>query len=100
MTVTLETSHVPITPYGLPVLSLLAANIGHDPSPVSERHASTAVFRAVLSAGVKNLQRDDVQQIFVDDVQNKPLEAAVQTLVPQAQLSELTELPSTTEHDA
>ena len=51
---TLDTSHVPITPYGLPVLSLLAANFGHDPSPVSERHASTAVFRAVLSAGVKD----------------------------------------------
>ena len=54
MLVTLETSHVPIPPYGLPVLSWLAANIRQDPSPVSERHASTAVFRAVLSAGVKD----------------------------------------------
>ena len=36
----------------------------------------------------------------MDDVQNKPLEAAVQSLVPQAQLSELTELPSATEHAA
>ena len=51
---TLETFHVPITPYGLPVLSLLAANIGHDPSSVSEIHASTAVFRAVLLVGVKD----------------------------------------------
>ena len=36
----------------------------------------------------------------MDDVQNKPLEAAVQSVVPQAQVSELTELPSTTEHGA
>ena len=35
----------------------------------------------------------------MDDVQNKPLESAVQSLVPQAQLSELTEVPSIMEHD-
>jgi len=38
-------------------------------------------------------------QVFVDDVQNKPVEA-VQSFVPQAQLSELTEVPSSTEHGA
>ena len=37
--------------------------------------------------------------MFVDDVQNKPLED-VQSLLPQAQLSELRALPSVTEHGA
>ena len=40
------------------------------------------------------------QQVFVADKQNKRLEPAVQSLVPQAQLSELAELPSVIEHGA
>ena len=44
------------------------------------------------------LQAGTVSHLFNADTQNNPLEAAVQSLVPQTQLSELTELPSTTEH--
>ena len=38
ISVTADTSQLPITPYGLPVASFEAAKIGQDPSLVSPKH--------------------------------------------------------------
>jgi phospholipase C len=57
-----------------------------------------AAFKAALSAGA-NAVIWYWLQVFIEDVQNKPLDD-VQSLVPHAQLSELTAVPSSTEQDA
>ena len=54
ISVTAPVCHSPIAPYGCPVASFVAANIGHEPLFVpSAKHACTAMFKAALSAGVK-----------------------------------------------
>ena len=99
MIITLDTSQSPITPYGSPVVvSFEAAKIGQDPSAVSLKQLVTAAFKAVWSAGVNTVSWYWLQ-VFIEDVQNRLLED-VQSLVPQAQLSELAAVPSLTEHVA
>jgi hypothetical protein len=41
-----------------------------------------------------------VLHLFSEDKQNNPVDAAVQSLVPQEQLAELEDEPSAVEHDA
>jgi hypothetical protein len=50
--VTLDTSQSPITPWGFPVASFDAANIGHAPFVVSLKQLLLALLKAALSAGV------------------------------------------------
>ena len=81
MVVTLDTAQSPITLFE-------AAKFGQDPSPVSLKQLVTAAFsKAVSSAGVNTVSWYWLQ-VFIEDVQNNPVEE-VQSLFPQAQLSEL-----------
>ena len=57
MLVTAATFHSLKGPWGFPVVSLVAAKIGHVPfSGVSIKHWSIAVFRALLSDGANCAQ--------------------------------------------